>query len=407
MSISSFCIKYGDRSSRKIYICPSHGCNLSESHSRVEADSCHSMCLGTAVFEFVKQFCSFIGSEVARSSVIDSGHCYSGERIYSVPMSPLNGFIDDSSCLGKDMFNRLWAEFYRQIILEGLKNVRGYLIQSKVAKDVFNVILMAGDIVDFRFAFGQMSFTIILPCFFIGNVVDDLDCSVLNFLQTLTAGVTGHDSRITFTLPAYFFPDFFAVFEFVGYLIANIRFPSEPTSVRFSIINSDISCLNPLHFLLPRCYPKSYFATQMLPLRADSVNIVFENKSIILMNRVDINLSIMNETVAKTASGAEGRRFESCIAHQILKAHPVRRVGFCLWCTRETSIKAAKSKLEAFQRGKQSLSVSLPGRPELRAECRLSLSGFRDGVNGLWSVTRAVHKLGSGGYVTSVEGERV
>ncbi len=85
---------------------------------------------------------------------------------------------------------------------------------------------------------------------------------------------------------------------------------------------------------------------------------------------------------------------------------PVHRIRH-IYPTPEAAAKAAKAKLEAFQRGKQSLSVSLPGRPELRAECRLSLSGFRDGVNGLWSVARATHKLGSGGYVTSVEGERV
>lgn len=85
---------------------------------------------------------------------------------------------------------------------------------------------------------------------------------------------------------------------------------------------------------------------------------------------------------------------------------PVHRIRH-IYPTPEAARKAAKGKLEAFQRGKQSLSVSLPGRPELRAECRLNLSGFRAEKNGLWSITRATHKLGSGGYVTSVEGERV
>ncbi len=85
---------------------------------------------------------------------------------------------------------------------------------------------------------------------------------------------------------------------------------------------------------------------------------------------------------------------------------PVHRVRH-IYPTPEAAQKAAKGKLEAFQRGKQSLSGSLPGRPELRAECRLSLSGFRSEKNGVWSITRATHKLGSGGYVTSVDGERV
>ena len=85
---------------------------------------------------------------------------------------------------------------------------------------------------------------------------------------------------------------------------------------------------------------------------------------------------------------------------------PVHRIRH-IYPTSEAAAKAAKGKLEAFQRGKQSLSGSLPGRPELRAECRLSLSGFRAEKNGLWSITRATHKLGSGGYVTTVDGERV
>lgn len=84
---------------------------------------------------------------------------------------------------------------------------------------------------------------------------------------------------------------------------------------------------------------------------------------------------------------------------------PTHRIRH-IYPTPTAAQKAAKGKLEAFQRGKQRLSGSLPGRPELRAECRLSLSGFRAEKNGLWSITRATHKLGGGGYVTSVEGER-
>lgn len=85
---------------------------------------------------------------------------------------------------------------------------------------------------------------------------------------------------------------------------------------------------------------------------------------------------------------------------------PVHRIK-TIFPTKEAAIKAAKGKLEAFQRGKQSLSLSLPGRPKLRAEGRLSLSGFRKEKNGIWSITEATHTIGSGGYVTSVKGERV
>ncbi|WP_421902170.1 contractile injection system protein, VgrG/Pvc8 family [Maridesulfovibrio sp.] len=85
---------------------------------------------------------------------------------------------------------------------------------------------------------------------------------------------------------------------------------------------------------------------------------------------------------------------------------PIHRIRN-IYPNSEAALKAARGKLDSFYRSKHILSGSLPGRPELRAECRLLLSGFRAEKNGLWSITRATHKLGSGGYVTSVEGERV
>jgi hypothetical protein len=86
------------------------------------------------------------------------------------------------------------------------------------------------------------------------------------------------------------------------------------------------------------------------------------------------------------------------------EGEPVRRIRH-VYPDQAAAEKAAQTSLEAYRRGKSTLSVSLPGRPELAAEGRLILSGFRSGVNGEWSITRVTHKLSAGGYVTDVEGE--
>jgi hypothetical protein len=86
------------------------------------------------------------------------------------------------------------------------------------------------------------------------------------------------------------------------------------------------------------------------------------------------------------------------------EGEPVRRIRH-VYPDQAAAEKAAQTSLEAYRRGKSTLSVSLPGRTELAAEGRLILSGFRSGVNGEWSITRVTHKLSAGGYVTDVEGE--
>ena len=75
--------------------------------------------------------------------------------------------------------------------------------------------------------------------------------------------------------------------------------------------------------------------------------------------------------------------------------------------TQDAAQKAAHARLEAFQPGKRTLSLTLPGKPDIGAEARLALDGFRAGIAGTWSVTKAVHTLGGSGLVTQVEGEVV
>ncbi|WP_461210381.1 contractile injection system protein, VgrG/Pvc8 family [Desulfocurvus sp. DL9XJH121] len=73
--------------------------------------------------------------------------------------------------------------------------------------------------------------------------------------------------------------------------------------------------------------------------------------------------------------------------------------------SQEAAQQAARAKLAEFQRGKRKLSLSLPGDPGLCVEGRVELVGFRKGVSGTWTVSRAEHRLDGRGYGTDVDGE--
>lgn len=68
--------------------------------------------------------------------------------------------------------------------------------------------------------------------------------------------------------------------------------------------------------------------------------------------------------------------------------------------------RAATARLRKLSRGRTALSLSLPGNPDLIAERPLVLTGFREGVDGDWIVSRAEHRLDSGGYITSIDAQR-
>ena len=71
-----------------------------------------------------------------------------------------------------------------------------------------------------------------------------------------------------------------------------------------------------------------------------------------------------------------------------------------------TARQAARSKLDMLNRGTATLSLTLkPGNPAIRAETPLTLTGFREGVNGRWIATRVTHEISSSGYSTQVEAE--
>ena len=67
---------------------------------------------------------------------------------------------------------------------------------------------------------------------------------------------------------------------------------------------------------------------------------------------------------------------------------------------------AAQAKLNALNRGQGTLSLTMkPGDPTLAAEARLTISGFRKGVDGEWVATRVIHEIGGSGYSTQIEAE--
>lgn len=88
------------------------------------------------------------------------------------------------------------------------------------------------------------------------------------------------------------------------------------------------------------------------------------------------------------------------------EGEPVFRIRHT-YPSRKAAAKAARAKLEAFQKGKRTVSLTLPGRADLRAECKVELAGFRAGVAGTWSATKVEHRLGGAGFVTAVEGLRL
>lgn len=87
------------------------------------------------------------------------------------------------------------------------------------------------------------------------------------------------------------------------------------------------------------------------------------------------------------------------------KGEPVKRLKM-YYPTQEMALAAARSELDRRERRKVTVSVTLPGRTDLVAEGRVILSGFRDGVDGEWSITRAEHSMDGGGYTTTVEAEQ-
>lgn len=73
-----------------------------------------------------------------------------------------------------------------------------------------------------------------------------------------------------------------------------------------------------------------------------------------------------------------------------------------LYKTEEEAKKAAKGQLEAAQRGKVTVTINMPGRPELYAGARCSLQDFDPDVDGQYTIKTVTHTLDSDGFKTAL-----
>ncbi len=74
--------------------------------------------------------------------------------------------------------------------------------------------------------------------------------------------------------------------------------------------------------------------------------------------------------------------------------------------TSDMALAAARSELERRKRAQMTISITMPGDPNLIAEASLKLEGWRDGIPTEWIITKAEHSLDSGGYRTTIEAEQ-
>jgi phage protein D len=87
------------------------------------------------------------------------------------------------------------------------------------------------------------------------------------------------------------------------------------------------------------------------------------------------------------------------------KGEPVRRLKQ-YQPTKDMALALAKAELARRSRGTTTVTLNMPGRPDVAAECPLNLSEFRDGVDGDYVITRVAHTLDKdGGYKCRVEAE--
>ena len=124
-----------------------------------------------------------------------------------------------------------------------------------------------------------------------------------------------------------------------------------------------------------------------------------------------------NQTSDHRVTLADRGEFRAVLAHwQDLEAgqQMTERVGdgepvFTLrhaYPTAAEARTAAQTKLNVLTRGLATLSLTMkPGDPTLAAEAKLTLSGFRKGVDGEWIATRVTHEIGGSGYSTQIEAE--
>jgi phage protein D len=64
---------------------------------------------------------------------------------------------------------------------------------------------------------------------------------------------------------------------------------------------------------------------------------------------------------------------------------------------------AAQAKVDTLDVGSESVSLTLVGNPQIGAEVRLNLVGFKPGVDRIWIAARVQHHIDEQGFTTEVE----
>lgn len=105
--------------------------------------------------------------------------------------------------------------------------------------------------------------------------------------------------------------------------------------------------------------------------------------------------------VAYWHSTAKGKRNEVKVG----SGDPVKRLRHA-YPTEDAAKAAAQGDLDKRVRGEAKLSVSMPGDPLVQAEGKLTLTGFRDSVDGEWLIKRVEHEMDGQGYSCHVECEK-
>jgi phage protein D len=78
------------------------------------------------------------------------------------------------------------------------------------------------------------------------------------------------------------------------------------------------------------------------------------------------------------------------------------------YATQEQAARAAQAEMDRLTRGTAKLSLPLSiGMPAIAAEGYVTLTGFRDGINGDWNVTKVTHTWSNSGAVSSLTAESV
>ena len=104
---------------------------------------------------------------------------------------------------------------------------------------------------------------------------------------------------------------------------------------------------------------------------------------------------------AKWRQGSDGT-VQTVKAGEASPAKALRNI----FASKAEATAAAYAKLNELGRAGHRLSLTMPAKPQLSAESQITLSGFKSGADGTWSITSATHELRSGGFTTKIEAER-